>query len=245
MIVFAVDRIRLASLAFALIFSGTPTFAQNTSTVFGPEVSLNDRSLEFRSTFSTGDDGDGDAWATRLHYQSPLSASLRWRLVAQMRRPTDAAFEPDFLRTELLWQLTRDKARWASALRFEAMARNGARPDEFGLHWVNQYRLAENLRLRGHVYFGRQFGERGLDGLRMTSRASVKYDFGAVGAGVEHYASYGSTAEFLPSRRQTHDFGPTFSVDLPDDITVNVGLLFGLTEASDKLQVRFVVAKAL
>ena len=162
-----------------------------------------------------------------------------------MRKPTDASFEPDFLRAELLWQLTRDKAPWASGLRFEAMTRNGARPDELGAHWVNQYRLTDDLRLRAHVYLGRQFGEKGLDGLRMTSRAAIKYDFGAFGAGLEHYASYGSTADFLPVRRQTHDFGPTISFDVADDIAVNAGLLFGVTEASDRLQLRFTIAKAL
>lgn len=241
---FAASRIHFAGVFCALFSSVAPAIAQNTSTVFNPEVDGDDRSLEVRSTFSTGDDGDGNAWATRLHFQAPLSESLRWRVIAQVRKPTDASFEPDFLRAELLWQLTRDGSPWATGLRFEAMARNGARPDEIGLHWVNQYRVTENLRFRAHTYFGRQFGERGLDGLRMTSRASIKYDFGAVGAGFEHYASYGSTAEFLPLRRQTHDFGPTFSFDVADDITINAGLLFGVTEASDKLQLRFTAAKA-
>ena len=236
---------RLASLLCTLVPGATSALAQNTSTVFNPEVSLDDRAFEVRSTFSTGDDGDGNALATRLHYQAPLSASLRWRLVAQVRKPTDGSFEPDFLRTELLWQVTRDQAPWASGLRFEAMARNGARPDEIGAQWLNQYRLSDKLRLRAHVYLGRQFGERGLDGLRMTSRAAIKYDLGVVGAGLEHYASYGSTADLLPVRRQTHDFGPTVSFDLADDIAVNAGLLFGVTEASDRLQVRFTIARSL
>lgn len=67
----------------------------------------------------------------------------------------------------------------------------------------------------------------------------------AVGAGVEHYAAYGSTADIRPLRRQTHDFRPTVSFDIADDIAVNAGMLFGLTEASDKLQFRVVLAKAL
>ncbi|MBY0423718.1 MAG: hypothetical protein K2Q06_15545 [Parvularculaceae bacterium] len=242
---FAANRIFRASLLCATLSSAAPAVAQNTSTVFNPEVDGDDRAVELRSTFSTGDDGDGDALATRLHFQEPLSESLRLRLIAQARKPNDGSFEPDFVRAELLWQLTRDGAPWATGLRFEAMARNGARPDEVGLHWVNQFRPAENLRLRAHVYFGRQFGTRGLDGLRMTSRASIKYDFGAVGAGFEHYASYGSTAEFLPLRRQSHDFGPTVSFDVADDLAINAGLLFGMTEASDKLQLRFTIAKAL
>jgi hypothetical protein len=238
-------RILLLYVLCAFFSGATPTLAQNTSAVLNPEVSVNDRALELRSTFSTGDDGEGDAMAMRLHYQSPLSPSLRWRFVAQMRKPTDASFKPDFLRAELLWQLTRDKAPWASGLNFEAMARNGALPDELGVHWVNQYRLTDDLRLRAHFYLGRQFGEKGLDGLRMTSRASINYDFGAIGAGFEHYARYGSTADFLPVRRQTHDFGPTISFDVADDIAVNAGLLFGMTEASDRLQLRFTIAKAL
>ncbi len=175
----------------------------------------------------------------RLHYEQALNGAWRWRLVGQVRETDDSIIDPDFVRGELVWQVTPDGQKYQSGFRFEGRYRFEDRPGDVTVHWINQWRHVDNWTFRVLVGATRQIGNDPADGLLLQTRASAYTSLpSGPRIGVETYNEYGSTDDWLPLDEQEHEIGPFAVFSLTEGWSLFAGALFGLTDASADEQLR-------
>lgn len=210
--------------------------AQSTSGVFGPGVDEGESGWEYRGSY----DPDSEDYAQRFHYQRAINGDLRWRLVGQTRTTDDSDFDPDHVTAELLWQVTPDKQKYQSGLRFDARYRFEDRPGKLTVHWINQWKQIEDWKLRLILGATGEVGDDAKDGVAFQTRASATRSLSeGPSLGVELFSSYGSTEKWLKLEDQKHQVGPVAVWDLGSDWSLYTGALFGATDASPDSTLRF------
>ncbi|WOR14075.1 hypothetical protein RYZ27_09880 [Hyphomonas sp. FCG-A18] len=209
--------------------------AQNTSGVFGPMVNEGERGWEYRATY----DADSEELNQRIHYQQAINGDLRWRVLAQVRETADSDYDPDYIRGELVWQITPDKQTYQSGFRFEARYRFEDRPGDVTVHWINQWKPVDDWTLRFILGATQQIGNDPADGLLIQTRtgAYTSLDSG-LRLGLEAYSQYGSTSDWLSTDEQEHQIGPYAIWPLTDEWSLFTGALFGATEATPDNELR-------
>ena len=216
------------SVVASCVVCAAPAAAQTTGGVFGPGVSAQDRSAQWRIALSPGEDGGADRWASRLHYQHGFTDSLRGRIVLQGSDIETGEFETVFAQAELQWQF-KSGSDWASALRFDArVAENDDGADQLGLNWTNQWSVAERTSLTGVVLTNVQIGNRRADGVGVELRGALAHrlDGGATIA-VDSFNSFGRSVNFGRFKGDSYRLGPRVSGRM-GDIDMLAGVLFGL-----------------
>ncbi|MDJ0920948.1 MAG: hypothetical protein QNI84_07455 [Henriciella sp.] len=209
--------------------------AQSTAGVFGPVVNEDDRGWEYRGAY----DGESEEYNQRLHYQQAINGDLRWRVVAQVRETDDSDFDPDYLRGELVWQVTPDAQKFQSGFRFEGRYRFDDRPGDVTVHWTNQWKHIDNWTLRFIVGVTQQISNDPEDGLLIQTRAGAYTSLeNGPRLGVELYSEYGSTSDWLPVDEQEHTAGPFAVWKLSEDWSLYTGALFGITDVSPETNLR-------
>nr|WP_070960238.1 hypothetical protein [Hyphomonas sp. Mor2] len=226
---------------FGMALAATPmAMAQNTSGVFGPVINAGDRGWEYRATY----DPDDEDVNQRLHYQQAINGAMRWRVVAQVRSTEDSDFDPDFLRGELVWQVSPDAQKYQTGFRFEGRYRFDDRPGDVTVHWINQWKPIDNWTLRFLIGATQQVGNDPADGILMQTRASATTSLAdGPKIGVEWFGSYGSTSDWRALDEQNHQIGPVAVWALNGDWSLYTGALFGATEASPDGQLRLRVTR--
>lgn len=228
------------SFVAATLCVAPTAFAQNTSGVFGPVIDEGERGWEYRATY----DPDSEGLAQRIHYQQAINGALRWRAIAQVRKTDDSDFDPDYLRGELVWQVTPDGQKYQSGFRFEGRYRFDDRPGDVTVHWINQWKHIDGWTLRFLLGATQEIGNDPDDGLQIQTRASAYTPLPeGPRLGVELFSEYGSTSDWLPTDEQEHQFGPFAVFKLNENWSLYSGALFGLTDASDDTQLRFRLTK--
>lgn len=223
----------LAALFF-LINPG-PADAQNTSGVFGPSVKEGDRGIEYRTSY----DSDSDGFAHRLHYQEALNSKWRWRVLAQTRTTEDSDFDFNYVRGELVWDITDESRFWQTGMRFEARIRDRGRPADIGVHWTNQFQLSPNWQARLIALSYVFVGDDAPGGIGISTRANLSYAFNdRQKFGVEMFSSYGTTDDFADFDEQAHQLGPFTTLSFDDDWSLFAGALFGLTDRTADSELR-------
>ena len=237
-----VSRASLCLGGLALTATLSPSaFAQNTSGVFGPVVKEEDRGWEYRATY----DADSKELNQRIHYQQAINDDLRWRLVAQVRETAASDYDPDFLRGELVWQVTPNEQSYQSGFRFEARYRFDDRPGDVTVHWINQWKPADAWTLRFLIGATQQIGNDPADGILIQTRASAYTALNnGPRVGIEAYSEYGSTEDWLSTDEQEHQVGPFAIWRLNDEWNLFTGTLFGATDATPDNELRLRITRA-
>ena len=226
---------RCALIGLALT-TAPAALAQNTSGVFGPVVDDGESGWEYRASF----DPDDEDLNQRLHYQRAINGALRWRVVAQVRSTDDSDFDPDYLRGELVWQVTPDDQPYQTGFRFETRYRFDDRPGDVTVHWINQWKHIDNWTLRFLVGATQQVGNDPADGIFIQTRASATTALDAgPKLGLEWFGEYGSTEAWLDLDEQEHQLGPVAVWALNADWSLYTGALFGVTDVAPDHQLRF------
>lgn len=210
--------------------------AQNTSGVFGPVIDEGESGWEYRATY----DPDDKDLNQRLHYQRAINGALRWRAVAQVRSTDDSDFDPDYLRGELVWQVTPDDQDYQTGFRFEARYRFDDRPGDVTVHWINQWKQIDGWTLRLLIGATQQVGNDPADGILVQTRASATTSIaGGPKVGLEWFGEYGSTSDWLSADEQEHQIGPVAVWKVDDHWSLYTGALFGATDVTPDSQLRF------
>ena len=225
-----------------LVLAATPAaMAQNTSGVFGPVIDEGESGWEYRATY----DPDDEDVNQRLHYQHAINGALRWRVVAQVRSTDDSDVDPDYLRGELVWQVTPDEQDYQSGFRFESRYRFDDRPGDVTVHWINQWKHIDNWTLRFIVGATQQIGNDPADGILIQTRASATTSLAdGPKIGVEWFGGYGSTSDWLSLDEQEHEIGPVAVWSLNEDWSLYTGALFGATDTAPDSQLRFRLSRS-
>lgn len=218
-----------------LLSTAPAAMAQNTSGVFGPVIDEDDRGWEYRASYDLDDEDVNQ----RLHYQRAINGAMRWRVVAQVRSTDDSDFDPDYLRGELVWQVTPDAQDYQSGFRFEGRYRFEDRPGDVTIHWINQWKHIDNWTLRFIIGATQQIGNDSADGILLQTRASATTSLAdGPKIGLEWFGEYGSTSDWLSLDEQEHQVGPVAVWSLNEDWSLYTGALFGATDVSPDSQLR-------
>ncbi|GAB5458729.1 MAG: hypothetical protein Hens3KO_17590 [Henriciella sp.] len=229
----------MTGLAVAVMTSPA-AYAQNTSGVFGPVIDEGDRAWEYRASY----DGESEELNQRIHYQQALNGDLRWRLIGQVRETADSDFDPDYVRAELVWQVTPDEQKYQSGFRFEGRYRFEDRPGDITVHWANQWKHIEDWTLRFIIGVTQQIGNDPADGLLIQTRAGAYTSLeNGPNLGVELFSQYGSTSDWLSGDEQEHQLGPFAVWKVTDEWSLYTGALFGVTEATPDTNLRLRVTR--
>ena len=207
-----------------------PAAAQGTGGVFGPVVNEGRASAQYRAGYSP----DTEAFAQRVHYQQAINGETMWRVIAQTRKTADTDVDFDFVQAELFWQITPDDRKWQQGVRFDARIRGDDRPARFGLNWMHEWPLADNLRARALLLTAVESGDDAPDGVLLQTRGQLNYNLGGGRAiGAELYSGYGSTADFADFDDQRHQIGPYVSTRIGEsDWSLFASILFAVDDAS-------------
>lgn len=202
------------TIGLALLALSSLVCASNTSGVHGPNVKEGDKSMMLRIALSPADeDGQADNWAYRLHYQQAFNDKVRGRIIVQYRDRGE--FQYEYIRGEILYNFKKKSVNgiWSSGVRFDLRQRRGSRPQEFAMHWTNQWDLSNGYTLRGILVGARQFGsDQRASGTLIETRASInkKLESG-ISIGIESFGGYGQLGEFGSFNDQSHQIGPVIS----------------------------------
>jgi hypothetical protein len=228
-------------LIFTCALAAAPSaMAQNTSGVFGPVIDADDHGWEYRGTY----DPDDEDYNQRLHYQRAINGELRWRVIGALRSTNDSDFDPDFLRAELVWQVSPDDQNYQTGFRFEGRYRFEDRPGDLTVHWINQWKPIDNWTTRFIIGATQQIGNDPADGILLQTRASATTSIsGGPKLGVEWFGEYGSTSDWLSTNEQEHQIGPVAVWKLDDDWSLYTGALFGATEVTPDTAIRLRITK--
>lgn len=235
-------RIKIGLCLFTLAIGSmaSEAAAQSTSGIFGPVVDENERGFEYRASY----DADSEELNQRVHYQQAINGELRWRLVAQVRETADSNVDPDYVRGEMVWQVTPDDQNYQTGFRFEGRYRFDDRPGDVTVHWTNQWKHIDNWTLRFIVGATQQIGNDPADGILIQTRAGAHTSLnGGPRVGAELFSQYGSTSDWLPFDEQEHQAGPFAVFSLNDDWDLYAGALFGLTDTTPDQQLRFRIGR--
>jgi len=180
----------------------------------GPNINPNDRSLQFRTAISFGDNSEQqDNWLYRLHYQHAFNDSFRGRIVMQYR--DRGRFEYDFFRTELLYSFKKRGLgeSWSSAVRFDLRTRRGSRPEGIAVNWGNQWDLGGGYRARATLILGKQMGgNRQLTNVTVQTRGSISRKLeNGLRLGLQMLNSHGEIDDFGSISEQGIFLGPAIS----------------------------------
>ena len=220
---------------------GTSAAAQTTGGVYGPSISPDHRSAEYRITF----DPDRDAFAQRVHYQRSLDSRFRWRLLAQGRKTDQSNFDFDFVQGELVWDITDASENWQTGMRFDLRIRDRGRPARGAVSWMNQFRLASgwSARLLGITSF--EVGSGAQSGLGIQSRANIYRSLAnRQSVGLEMFSNYGTTSDLVGLDDQRHQLGPFTSISLSSGWNIFGGALFGLNDPAPDTELRLWIGRS-
>jgi len=216
-------------LAFLVL--ATTVSAQNTSSVFSPDVDDGESEFEYRVGFEP----EGNAFAHRAHYQYGFSDSWRMRLIALQRASDTRDLEFRYLRWEGLWQFLEDQtAGWDSGLRFEVQVAEGDDlPSRLRLAWTGKVDLNEDWQLRSNLLTGREIGEGSGDGYLLEFRGQIGRKLSdKVTLAVDLFSDLNRTGEIGSFNEQEHQLGPLLKFKLGNGWSGSLGYLYGLSEAA-------------
>ncbi len=233
----AMKLIRRLFGVLALVLPVGSLFANNTTSVFSPEVKEDSSAFEYRFSFLP--DGD-QALAHRFHYERALNDAWRWRIIGQFSETT-GDFEYRYARLELQWQfLESEIVGWDSAFRFEFQAADGDdRPSRGRVAWTGKWNFDSGLELRGNFLTGRQFGAESGEGFLLETRAQATIPVtDKLRFGVEMFNDMNDTETFGSFNTQEHTIGPVIKMSLGDDLKLLGSYLFGISDAADSHDLR-------
>lgn len=232
-------------VAFSLLmFLTLPAYAQNTSGVHSPVVDEGHRSVQYRLGIEPDDEDGNFNIKNRFHYQQSINGDFRWRVIAQSRDTDSSDFDLDFLRAEILWEISDDDDDYKTGLRLDGRVRDDNRPEQFALNWTNRYKLPGGWDLRGIIIASKQTGDNARDGIGLETRARVarKIPSGQT-IGVDMFSSYGYTGNIGGFNDQSHVIAPFISTKITDKVTLFGGPQFGISDAASDFEARLWITR--
>lgn len=215
------------------------SFAQTTSSVSGPGIDAGEREIEYRFAAGFGEVADNASFAHRLHYQASVSDALRWRLRALWRDPNNGPIELDHIQAELHWQWIEPTANGYSS-GFRVNLRGSSRDndaDEFGVTWLNEWAFAPAWRVRAMASVDQELGADASHDWMLETRFGVRRELtDSLNLGIESFNDFSDEA---------HQIGPVVSGELFGNVDWSKGVLFGLSDGADEVDLMIRLSRAL
>jgi len=202
------------------------------------------RSLQYRMAIDPENSSNELGFAQRLHYQQAINSKIMLRLLGQTRKTIDSDFDFDFLQAELFWQITPDDATSHFGMRFDARYRDGDRPEQIGVHFMNAFKFGADMNARLVLLTSRQIGENGADGIGLGTRVQVgKSLANKRSVGIAMFNGYGNTGSIGGFNEQSHTIGPFFSAPIGNGLSIFANPLIGISDSAADLVLRLFVTR--
>lgn len=226
--------------AACVVLTSASLHAQNTSTVFSPEVREGASEVEYRIAI----DPDRDAVAQRIHYQYGITEAWRLRGIFQFSGNEVDDMDFSYFRAEAQWQfLKKTDDGLASAVRFEFQVPNGDLPFRVRVAPTTQWTIDENWYLRGNVLLGKEFGQNSDSGFGLEGRAEIAYKIDKTFTlAVDYFADFNDTNNLLSFNDIEHQLGPLLKVQASENWRGYAGALWGLNNAAPNVELRFMLS---
>jgi len=229
-----------------LLLSAAAVRANNTTTVFSPEVKAGSSAFEYRFSF-VPEDGVGDSFAHRFHYQRAINDTFRWRLIGLIGDSGPDQLEYRYARFELQHQFIESEDwGWDSAFRYELQIADGDdEPSRARLAWTSKWNWDSGWEARFNLLTGRQFGPYASEGWLLETRAQVTYPIAENWRlGVEMFNDFNDSDDFGGYSEQEHTIGPVLKGSIGDDWKVLAGVVFGVSSSADDSDFRLILTKS-
>lgn len=234
----------LAVLVFGMAQSAN---AQTLGGVFAPGIKADDRSLQWRTSYSPEEDGGRDHFAARLHYQHSFSNRFRGRIWAAFSDIETDNQEFKFFQAEFHWQLRKPtgSSYWASGVRFDLRLTDGDDgANQVGVVFTNQWTPLDNFILTYASFYAVEFGVESRSGVFIESRSSIDYALdNGIKIGIHSFNTYGNSKSLGSFENQNHRLGPAISGKLPGNASFFIGPLFGISDNARNVDIRLWVGK--
>lgn len=232
-----------AALLASLLFVALPgmVLADNTATVFGPVVNEGHRSWEYRGAWNP----DADRIIHRLHYQQSLNDRYMLRGLVNSREDANGDLDLDYFQAELFMQFDTSRSNWQSGMRFDLRVRDDNRPELFGAHWTNQFKLSEGWQARVLAMTTREFGTNRGSGIGLQTRGRLWTRHNDIDFGLELFNNYGRTTQDLSFSEQNHQAGLFAAHSFGDGWYVFGSVLLGVSDAAPDENVQFFFGRRL
>ncbi len=231
--------IREIGVFFTLLLFTVPIHAQNTGGVFPPMVNDGHKAFQYRGVVDPDNSVGEVGFAQRLHYEESLDDDRMWRVIGQTRKTTDSDFDFDFMQAELFWEFSEDDPNYRTGMRFDVRIRDGNRPNQLGVNWMNQFYFNNDWNARAVFMTSFDVGDNARDGWNLQSRFRLDKNLGAGHTlGVEMYNDYGRTNNIGSFDEQRHTVGPIYNMRLGSKWSAFSGVLFGISEAASDAEFR-------
>tara|TARA_R100001143_G_C3360319_1_gene135003 strand:+ start:3866 stop:4603 length:738 start_codon:yes stop_codon:yes gene_type:complete len=236
------------SVFYIVLFLGSPSLqGQTTGNVYNPVITTGESAFEYRTAYVPASGANSGRFAHRVHYQKQdFQDNLRWRTLIQASDVTAGQQELDFFQAELLWQFrNRSTHGWDSSLRFDGrISTNDRLADRVGVNWATQRNINSRWQLRGIVFAAHELGDQSRSGTFLETRARISYRLQSGStAALEMFNAYGRSNNTGSFQTQRHRIGPMFSGNLGRGFAFNLGVLWGLSDAADNIDIRAALIK--
>lgn len=235
-----------ACLCCVLLLFAVTSRAQNTGAVFSPVVTAGHKSIQYRAAVDPDNQLGKTGFAQRLHYQQSIDGDLMWRVIGQTRKTRDSDVDFDFVQAELFWDMSEDGQNYRTGMRFDVRVRDGDRPDQLGVNWMNQFHYNNGWSARALLLGAVEVGSNSADGVNVQTRWQLaKRLEGDRSLGVEMFNNYGNTDDIGSFDEQSHTVGPIYSMPLNTDWAVFTGVLWGLSNSAPDTELRVWLTRRL
>lgn len=226
----------------ALALYSSAGLAQNTSSVFSPDVVKGRHQIEYRGVY----DVDAERYTQRIHYQYGLTDYFRGRAILTQNMDGEQDFDFRYARLEGLWQFLENEKAWIdSALRFELQLVDGDDPPHrFRIGWTGKVDFNEYWQARANFLTGREFGENSSDGWLLEARGQVTRKLtDHIRLGVDYYGDLNDTEDIGGFDDQEHQIGPILKFTLGAGWKGQFGPVFGMSDAAADAELRLFLIK--
>jgi hypothetical protein len=218
--------------------------AQNTGTVFSPDVKAATQAVEVRFAY----DPNGESLAKRAHYQYAFNDAFRMRGIVTFRSDDVENWDYRYVRLEGQYQFLEDEdAMIDSAVRVELQYADGDDPaSRVRLGWTNKIDLNEDWQVRGILLTGHQFGPESSGGYLLETRGQISRALNdSLTLALDYFGDFNDTNDIGSFDEQEHQLGPTLKFDLSDRLGGMAGALFGLSDSTSDVEYRIFLTYAL
>ncbi len=234
------DRLSFLWLFFgAMVALGCGSaHAQNTASIPSASVKEGELFLEYRASFGQNDAGAADPFTHRIHFNYAPTDDIRLMAFIEQRKIGDGPLRTRRFSPNLFTQFVGTK-NWDLAVRWQGdiPLQNGV-PGRARIGLLNTWRTGP-WEFRSNIYFGKEIGDNAPGGFVFETREEALIEVADGRAvGVQVFNNFVSTRNFNNFDNQRHQAGPFLRAKIGKRVRVDLGALFGLSQAATDAELR-------
>jgi len=231
-----------------LVLIGIATFSNNalaTDNVSSPYIEQGKLSLQYRSGYDFDNAPSKDRkQAYKLVANYGTTDRLRPEIKAVLSDNPNESTKVTGFEAGLRWQFLKPEEAWLTAAldgNYKTSIQSG-KPDKFELKLILGKKFGQFFNV-ANLSVEEEIGENSRDGASLKAAWKTGYKINSYFApGFEFYANTGNLRDDLDYNDQSYRIGPTAYGNITENVTYNIGYLFGISEAATDGRVKMILS---